>query len=341
MGSFVEGPLKFNLMLRIFFTIFFLCYLHTGSAQDIPLTAEEKASLDSMFNNDEFFKMLNEKGDTSYVELSAGVSNGVFSVKNNSVNAEQATTNKLFYTPAIGYFHKSGFGITAGCYLASDSGRLKIFQYAISPSYSYYGKKINVGASYTRYISGASTGFEVNPYKNDLYGNIVFKKSWVRPSIGIGYSIGRTKEYFDSVITFAQIPRTITIRDTVTTTLSSFSMNFSISHIWYFRNVLLRNDEFELQPALLVNGSNQKITIRHSGSLNHRRPLVQNLLKTAYGDGSTRERFSLQSLAFMLCAAYGKGKFIIQPQIYLDYYLHDVLGQKLSAIYSFNISYAF
>ena len=338
----VEGRLKYKLMLRILFTCFFLCFLHGGWAQQATtLTAEEKAALDSMFNNDEFFKMLNEKKDTSYVELSFGVSNGVFSIKNNSLNAEQASSNKIFYTPSVGYVHKSGFGISASCYIASDSNRIKVFQYAINPSYNYYSKKIDIGASYTRYITGSSTGFDVNPYKNDLYGNIVFKKPWIRPGIGVGYSIGRIKEYFDSVITFTQIPRTITIRDTITTRLSSFSMNASISHTWEFRNVISHNDELDLQPTLLINGSNQKITVTHSGSLNHRRPVVQSLLKSAYGDGSTREKFSLQSLAFMFGAAYGKGKFIIQPQIYLDYYLHDTESKKLSAIYSFVISYAF
>ena len=338
----VEGRLNYKLMLRILFTCFFLCFLYGGWAQQTTtLTAEEKAALDSMFNNDEFFKMLNEKSDTSYVELSIGVSNGVFSVKNNSLNAEQSTTNKIFYTPSVAYVHKSGFGISATCYLASDSSRLKVFQYAFSPSYSYYSKKVNIGASYTRYITGSSTGFDVNPYKNDLYGNIVFKKEWLRPAVGVGYTSGRTKEFFDSVITFTQIPRTITIRDTITSKLSSFSMNLSISHIWDFRNVISHNDELELQPTLLVNGSNQKITVTHSGSLNHRRPVVQNLLKSAYGDGSTREKFSLRSVACMLGAAYAKGKFIIQPQIYLDYYLHDTASKKFSAIYSFVISYAF
>ncbi|MFT3908551.1 MAG: hypothetical protein QM737_03950 [Ferruginibacter sp.] len=328
-------------MLRLFFTLFFLCCLHTGWAQDSTLTAEEKASLDSMFANDEFFKMLDKKAERSYVDLSVGVSNGVFSLKNNSVNAEQATTNKIFYTPALGYYHKSGFAISAGCFFATDSGQMKVFQYSINPSYTYYSKKINAGISYTRYIKGESASFETNPFKNDLYTSVVFKKPWIRPSVGMGYSSGRTTEYFDSVITFVQVPRTVTIRDTITTRLSSFSLSFSISHIWSFRKIFFKKDEIEIQPAFLVNGSNQKLTVTHSGSLNHRRPLVQNLLKSTYGDGSVKERFSLQSVAFLLGMTYGKGKFIAQPQIYLDYYLHDTESTKFSAIYSFNISYAF
>jgi hypothetical protein len=159
--------------------------------------------------------------------------------------------------------------------------------------------------------------------------------------LAVGYSIGRYKEYFDSVVTFTQIPRTITIRDTITTTLSSFSLNLSVSHTWSFRNLLVKHDELELQPAFLLNGSNQKIVINHSGSLGRRRPVVQNLLKAAYGDGRYKERFSLQSLACMINVSYGLGRWMFQPQVYLDYYLHNTTSQKFSAIYSFSISYAF
>ncbi len=310
-------------------------------AQDTTMTAEERATLDSMFQHDEFFQMLTERADTSYIELSAGISNGVFSLKNNSVNADQATTSKIYYTPSAAYIHKSGLGISVTGYLAMDEGSLHFFQYAISPSYNYSSKKINWSASYTRYIRGASTSFDINPYQNDLYGNIVFKKPWIRPAIGIGYTSGRIKEYFDSVITFLQPPRTITIRDTMITRISSFSLNLSLSHIWRFENLFSRNDEFDLQPSILLNGSNQKYVISHSGNLGARRPLVQKLLKTKYADKSMKQRFSLQSAAAMLAMSYGKGKFIAQPQIYLDYYLHDTQDKKLSAIYSFSISYAF
>ncbi len=339
----VEAAQKPALMIKFFLSLLFLFYINTLMAQDttIVLTAEEKAMLDSMFKNDAFLSMLEEKRDTSYVMISAGISNGVFSVKNNSLNAEQAITKKIFYTPALSYFHKSGFGISATGYLATDNGQLKFFQYALSPSYSYYSKKIDWGISYTRYIRGASTSFDINPYKNDFYGNFVLKKLWLRPAIGTGFSIGREKEYFDSVISFAQPPRTLTIRDTITTTLSSFSINFSISHIWTFEKVLFKNDELNLQPSVLVNGSNLRLDIKHSRNLGNRRPIVQKLLKIAYGDGTTKQKFSLQSLACSLDLSYGKGRFIIDPQIYLDYYLHETDSNRFSAIYSFMISYAF
>ena len=341
MFTWVEARRKTRLMIKFIFPLFFFFFFHTAYAQDLPLTAEEKASLDSLFKNDAFFNMLNEKQDTSYAELSAGLSNGVFSIKNNALNAAQASVNKIYYTPAAGYFHKSGFSISATGYLASEYNSLKFFQYAISPGYSFYSKKINWAASYSRYIKAGNTDFDINPYKNDMYGNIVFKKPWIRPAIGVGYSSGREKEFFDSVVTFGQVPRTITIRDTITSRVSSFSLNFSVSHTWSFEHVLFLKDELDMKPFLYANGSNQRLLVAHSGSLNNRRPVVQQLLKSAYGDGNTKEKFSLQSLAFLFELNYGKGKFIIQPQLYLDYYLQDTDSKRFSALYSFVISYAF
>ena len=328
-------------MLKFVFSLFFLYSSFAVLAQDTTLTKEEKVALDSMFRNDEFFKMLNEKADTSYIDVSLGVSNGVFSLKNNSLNTEQSSTDKIFFTPSVGYFHKSGFGISATGFLTSENNSFTIFQYAISPAYSYYSKPLSWGLSYTRYIKNASADFDINPYKNDLYGSFVYKKTWLRPAIGGGYSTGKQKEYFDSVITFFQVPRTITIRDTITTKLSSFSLNLSVSHIWSYENVFLHNDEIELQPSLVVNGSNQKLVFSHSGNSNSRRPVIQKLLKYAYSDGKEREKFSVQSVAFMGSIAYGKGKFIMQPQLYLDYYLSETNNSRFSALYSFVISYAF
>ncbi len=331
-------------MLRIIVTAWMLLLLIDASAQELQLTAEEKAALDSMFKNDAFMSMLNEKKDSSYAEVSVAMGNAIFSLKNNSLNAGQATTSKIYYAPSVGYFHKSGLALALTGFVASDNGRPAVYQYAVSPSYNYLSKKLSAGVSYTRYIKGSSTGFDVNPFQNDLYANVLFKKFWLQPSVAVGYAAGRTKEYFDSaylLILPQQPTRVIHVKDTITSRLSSFSMSFSISHEWEFKNIFLGKDELVIQPAFMINGSNQKITISHSNSLNARRPFVQKLLKIAYGDGISKERFSLQSAAFLLSLQYGKGKFILQPQLYMDYYLQQTNNKRLSILYSLSVSFAF
>ena len=135
--------------------------------QTDSLTREEKRLLDSMFNNDEFIKLMMKK-EVSYVDINIGAGNGTFSLKNNALNAGQSQTNKIYYSPSVGYYHKSGLALTISGFMASDNGDLKMYQYAINPSYTYSNKNLEAGISYTRYIEGSGASFAVSPFTNDF-----------------------------------------------------------------------------------------------------------------------------------------------------------------------------
>ena len=83
--------------------------------------------LDSMFKNDEFIKLMMGK-DKSYFDVNVMMSNGIFSFDNNALNAGQARTNKIYYTPSVSYNHKSGLGISINGSFATDDGSLKMYQ---------------------------------------------------------------------------------------------------------------------------------------------------------------------------------------------------------------------
>lgn len=316
-----------------------------SAAQDSTMTAEEKALLDSMFQNDEFLKMLGSDEKISFADINLGLSNGVFSIKNNSLNAGQAETNKIFYTAAASYNHKSGFSFGVKGFFATDAGKFKMYQSALSPSYNYANKKIMAGISYTRYIDGAVTSFNVNPYKNDFYGSFGLKKPWWKPSIAIGYSSGKYEEYYDSTFVInlnpPNPPRTVRITDTITSRIQNFSVTLSASHSWTFEKIFTKEDALELQPSVMLNMSNQQLDISHSNSIFNRRPIVQKLLKRAYGDGKNKIPFQVQSAALMLELSYDIGHFNFAPQLYADYYFPETTGNRLSFIYSFTASFAF
>jgi len=306
--------------------------------QTDSLTREERLALDSMFKNDEFFKLMMAK-EKSYFDVNISVGNGIFSLKNNALNAGQAVTNKLFYTPSVSYYNKSGFAISASGSLTSDEGKLIMYQYAISPAYVYYGKHIDAGISYTRFIEGASASFEVNPFKNDFYGTVVYKKPWIEPGLALGYSFGKQVEYYDTA--FWLLNRVVHIRDTITTRLSGFSVMLSATHKWNFFKLAGTKDALQLQPTLVLNAGSQKWDISHSNSINNRRPLVQNYLKARYGDGTTAASFNLQSLAFLAEITYYCGKFYCQPQVYLDYYLPSTTEKRLTTLFSVTAGFSF
>jgi hypothetical protein len=305
--------------------------------QTDPLTREERRALDSMFKNDEFIKLMLYK-DKSYFDVNIGLGNGIFSLNNNALNAAQSLTNKIYFSPSVGYYHKTGFALTLNGFISDNNGSLNMYQYAISPSYTYDKKNIAAGISYTWYIDGADAGFDVSPFKNDFYASVTYKKPWIEPGLAIGYAYGKEVEYYDTSFWFSPpppgIPRIIHIRDTITTKLSGFSLTFSGTHKWNFYELINKKDAIQLQPTMLLNAGSQKWNTAHSSSLNYRLPLVQNYLKRRYGDGSTSTSFNVQSLGFLAEVTYYFGKFYFQPQLYLDYYLPSTTEKKLTTLFS-------
>lgn len=333
-------------MRKIFVFLPVLLAVSFVYAQTDSLTREEKLALDSMFKNDEFFKLMMGDKDRSYFDVNIGIGNGIFSLKNNALNAGQAVTSKLFYRPSIGYYHKSGLALTLNGFLINDEGSLKLYQYAINPSYAYNGKTIAAGISYTRFIEGSATNFDTNPFKNDFYGIVVYKKTWIEPGLSVGYSFGKVKEYFDTTFwytlpVYPYTSRIIHITDTITTRLSGFSLMLSATHKWDFYKLVSKKDAILLQPTLLLNAGSQKWNISHSSSLNNRIPLVQSYLKNRYGNGSTSASFTLQSMAFLAELTYYYGKFYCQPQLYLDYYLPSTTEKRLTTLFSVTAGFSF
>ena len=325
-------------MLKSFFVLSFLLTVSLVHAQTDSLTNEEKRMLDSMFKNDEFIKLMMKK-EKSYVDVNVGMGNGVFSLQNNALNAGQAQTNKIYYTAAVGYNHKSGFGITLSSFFAADKGSLKGYQYAVSPSYVYSNKKFDAGISYTRFIEGDAVNFNVSPFKNDFYASAVYKKTWIEPGLALGFSFGKQVEYFDTAFWFQS--RVVHIRDTITTKLSGLSVTLSATHKWHFYGLLNKKDAIELQPSFLLNAGSQRWNISHSSSINKRLPIVQNFLKRKFGNGSDSQSFNLQSLAFLAEITYYYGKFYLQPQLYLDYYLPSTTEKRLTSLFSVVAGFSF
>lgn len=323
------------------YKLLLLLFLSTAASyaygQTDSLTKEEQRLLDSMFKNDEFIKLMMKK-KKSYVDVNMGMGNGIFSLKNNALNAGQAQTNKIYYTPSVGYYHKSGPAITLTGFLASDNGDLKMYQYAISPSYTYSSKNIVAGISYTRFIEGSQAVFETSPFTNDFYTSFQYKKTWIEPGIAFGFSFGKQVEYYDSSFWYTPPlpadPRIVHIRDTITTRLTGLSLALSAGHTWSFWELINNKDGIQVQPVLMLNAGSQRWNTEHSSRLFNHFPRLANFLKRRFGDGSGSEKFKLQSAALSAKLTYYYGKFYLQPQLYLDYYLPATTEKRLTSLFS-------
>ncbi|HEX2684200.1 MAG TPA: hypothetical protein VHL77_09720 [Ferruginibacter sp.] len=331
-------------MNRILFLLLLTVTATAVYGQNDPLTKEELRILDSMFRNDEFIKLITNK-ERSYVDVNFGIRNGIFSLKNNALNADQAQTDKVYYKPTVGYYHKSGLSLSLSGFISSGEGSLKMYQYAISPGYTYSGKNIAAGISYTRFIEGADPGFEVSPFKNDFYASAVYKKTWIEPGLAAGYSFGKLTEYYDSSFWFypplPDPPRIIHIRDTITTKLRGLSISASASHTWMFWELLSNKDGLKVLPTLMLNAGSQRWTITHSSKLLTRFPRLANYLKNRFGAGTGTDKFKIESLAFAGQLTYYYGKFYLQPQLYIDYYLPETTEKRLATMYSITAGFTF
>jgi hypothetical protein len=110
-------------------------------------------------------------GQKSSLLISIGTGNGVFSKKNNSLNADQEILNKIFYTTTADYNHKSGLGLTLYSFFIPISGSMRFYQADVTPSYYYENEKIYTGVSYTRFFAGKNATIAANPFKNGISGS--------------------------------------------------------------------------------------------------------------------------------------------------------------------------
>jgi len=326
--------MKFLLTLFVLFG----CFICMG--QKIPLSASDKATLDSLLATDEFFKLMKDaRARTSFFQLSAGIGNSYFSIKNKQLNASQLQ-NKLVLTTTAGYSHKSGLSIVASGFLFDHMGRSDFYQYSITPSYSYItGKTIDASLSYSHYLH--RKGFEnvASPIQHELYAYANMKTPWIQPGIGVGYATGKYTEYnkIDTVIFGI---RRVFI-DTAKTTLSDFSITGFIQHSFDMYNIFSKKDGLRITPQLLLNAGFNSLRVNHQNpyitKLQNRNP---ERFKNA-GRFSDQSSLYIQSAAFNLGVSYALGNIGIQPQVYLDYYIPESTDKKLTAIYSVVVSYIF
>ncbi|NOT94069.1 hypothetical protein [Ferruginibacter sp.] len=335
--------------MQKFYLLFFLVILSNSAAiaQIDSLSAKDKAMLDSMMANDEFLKLMQEKEKNS-VDISVGVGNGAFSAHNNAANAT-GIINQLIFTPSVIYRIKNGFSFGLTGFLTDNSaGKTELYQTGINGAYDYYGKKITAGISYTRYVSDRNKYNSKSLYQNDIYGYLKRAKGILQPGLSAGFANGKYKEVvFRSELVTYPIPLSIPRRDTTvlisgydsTDNASSyFSVSANVSHDFSFYKIFSKDDEFDFTPTLIVNFGSDKLTLTHTNKIFDRLRLkrLQNKRQV-----ESTNKFQLQSAAVSFDFTYSIGKFFLQPNLYLDYYLPETTANRLSTIFSVTAGVSF
>jgi len=333
---------------RIALPLLALCFLLGAS----PLKAQDKldslflggdttAILDSLLADfDNYLDSLSKRKSMFFIGVGAGTGSFSFDEKNSVyTNSEK----KLIISPSLGYFHKSGLGISSTAYGMSNDGKFSFYQLAVSPSFDVIKRSFSTGISYAHYFTKDSLNFYTTPIRDELYAYFSYKKWWVRPTISVSYGWGSTKSYEEQKFRIwsrqlNQLQRySVTVENVETVRDISVTASVRKDFDWY--DVFGKDDNITFTPVLLANAGTQQFGFNTSYSYTFNPVRVNSLPSNS--SASDQTQFQLQSVSAIIRTSYMKGKFLLQPQVLFDYYLLPTESNPFNTVFSINFSLAF
>ena len=314
-------------MQKLLLLILLLTLSATNYAQTKPgKNADAKDSIEIM--KDLMDILFEPEKPSSYFTFDAGIGNRIFNVRNNVLNSKLTRVSTFIYSPSIIYHHKSGLYFSAGANLLNDYAKgFGISQYSVSPGLELPdNKNVDFAIAYTHYFVSDKFSSYVSPIQNDFYTSLIYKKTWIRPSVALGYSTGK----------YGDVKRILRLYDSTNNELKSSSLTASVSHEFKWDEVFNKNDGITFTPTVLLNSGSSKIAIHHkTNAIN----LANFLNKKGRLPKFRNTKFEAQSLGLSLDLNYVIGKFTFEPQAYFDYYLPATDDKKLYTYFTFNIRY--
>lgn len=327
-------------------TAYLLSIFFIGSSFAQLSPADQKL-MDSLIKHDDFFKMLNELDNPrSVLRVNVGIGNMLYSGANKAVQNLEVNPN-LIYTPSLSYIHKSGFGITASSSLTKIGEQYTLYQASLSPSFTYSkGNFADAALAYVHYFKIGSHNSTSSLLDNEVYGTVLFKKLWLMPRLSVSYSEGGFTETTDIDTTVRERNRLVRLKyiDTSVTRISSLSFSAGVEHDFLAYKLLFKNDGLRFTPQLsgFMGVNNYSVDYNATTQLYNLRNLKKfKKLKKFQSSSQVNGKFELQSVGLDLDFTYTIGKFYIEPDIYLDYYVPESSDNPFSQIYNFNIGITF
>lgn len=295
---------------------------------------------------DAFLQLYGKGAQKSYLQLGTGVSNTQASIMNQALNGQQQA-NSYTVQPTAMYQHKSGFNVAYTGYLLLHPAAATWVQHAVTPGYYSATRHWSAGFYYTRFLGNNRFDGVTSPYQNDWYAFGSYNKGWIQPALALGYSTGRFTETHktDTAIRVSRpFPRAdtlirYTVFDTLRIRLRDVSATVSVRHQFVIPGKK-RNNFYTITPSLLLFFAQNNYAVEYTSAsvldprtrfyLQQRPALNDAVLRQLQarfpGTRTSRNflgssRFECQSAGLAMDAAAYWGKFFINPNLYLDYYL--------------------
>ncbi len=317
--------------------IFILCLLlllKTSAQQPVkdttrPHSKDDLSLIDTTLDYSELFQDFDAFMDSilsphSYFLFSVSANKGYYNFEDKS-NFDITTSKKLTLSPLLGYYNKSGWGLTGTGYILSNGSARTWYQTALSASYDYLqNKDFATGASYTRFFTKDSLDFYTTPLQNEVYAYFAYRKWWLRPMVALSYGWGGRNDYQEreALIQDLRLRRRGFTYINTRETISDFSVLLSVRHDFYWLDVLKYKDHIRFTPQLSFTSGTQKFGFNQSSSTYATSIRTGNNVLYNADNVSLDDELKFQplSLTLFLRAEYALGKFFVQPQLALDYY---------------------
>ncbi len=332
-------------LIPVFTLLTMVAFGQTNPRDTVPVSPSETLDFDTTMDYDELLEEMDLFLDSllmprSYFLASVSAGSGYFNyIKKNIVRQQIEVRKQTVLTPTVGYYHKKGPGLTLSGNIAEDGDQMTLYQVAVSPSFDFVQTRDwFAGISYTHYFTKDSLQFYSSPLENEVNGYVTWRKPWLQPSLTASYGWGSRNEYTkrEKYIRLLRLKRRGILIGTGTNTtedIADFSITGSVRHSFYWTGIATDRDYIKFVPQLSFSAGTQKFGFNRTTSTY---PVnVRNAANTVYytGDVDIEEKFEFQpiSVSLYLRPEYNIGKFFIQPQFILDYYIP---AENLTALFA-------
>ena len=315
-----------------FFILMQLLSLFAFSQKD----STDQYLLDSLLKHDQMMKLINELGnDKSYFKANISFSNSPFSTNSKAIKYVQSE-NMFLFNPSVGYFHKSGFGMSLDLYASQNDHGFGFFEAGITPSYAVSLGSFDLLASYSHQFPFNKYEPANFPFQDEWSFTATYNGSWISPSLTAGYSSGHSYEIIriDTNIIAGGQDINVKYIDSVNTRLSSFQLIAGLTHSFDFENIFSSSDYINFTPQFLIGSGINNYDISHNSVTRYFNSFTKKRLKKRRHNlnPSYNSMFEIQTLALDLDATYFLKKFYIEPELYLEYYLLKTEEKKLTPL---------
>ena len=331
-----------------YLVLFFLLHQSLHS-QVIPVdTLPVKDEL-SALRNDSLISELRQMLDSlrspkSFFSVTASLSNRLFSTNNNAFNSQQSSTGVTAFIPTIAYVHKTGLGLSTTGYVRTINNAVSWYQTALTPSFDKLTKSIMYGVSYSYYMkSNVNDTGKISPFNHDIYAYLQGRKTWLRPSLSLGYGDGK---YTDSYVVPRRGPNGSSqyALDKYNIHIRDFSMSIGVSHSFSKASLITKNDMVTFIPQIsLISGmqnyTTESTTTRQMfrNSMDDRDRIAQHYRITQ----NSGTGFGLRTAAVSANLSWFKNALSVSTGYFLGYYFKSTSISKFSNIFNITAGVTF